>query len=105
MDPQKDTLAQSINGPCAYDLYILPFGSRLNFKCKRKLTYCLAGAEFTKVFFRLTHTERVLKSASLAEVNVGRNTAEVLFPTSTEQSGILHPVSPFCINDRTSPLP
>lgn len=66
-------------------------------------TYCLAGTEFTQVFFRLIHTERVLRSASLSEVNVGRNT-EVLFPASTEQSGGLHPISPSCINDSSSLL-
>lgn len=30
IDPQKDTPAESINAPCAYNLSVLPFGSRLN---------------------------------------------------------------------------
>lgn len=52
-----------------------------------KLTYCLAGTEFAKVFFRLIPTNGVLKSATLAEVNEGRNT-DVLFPSSTKYRGV-----------------
>lgn len=39
MDPQKGTPAQCIHDPCAYDLCILPFGSRLNL---------ISSAEFRK---------------------------------------------------------